>query len=485
MPADPDPFVTDHHASCDDGAVSERHRGDILFLGVSTNGEQAALGRGQQSGSSSRADRAASEPLSGEVRARPTKQSRTSSQFPPGHASTLEEPALPQAPTPAPTAADAPVLHLKQPPLRASESPRTPTIRRTRGTPRKLLTPAQVDARIADILRRPLAKKQLSLMNRNNNSRSNNHEMDHNDNHDNGFVGSNYVFSVIPRSDPEKRVVKIGVTRGSEQLRLRQINSACRHVLIEQQDDPEHAPIALYQKAEKLIHAELHNFLYEFDCRCGSGGDGGGRVHGEYFDIDADTAREIVQRWRRFCKMDPYGSDGYLKPFWAHRLRNRAQPLPPPPPSLSRASSSSSRLSPSSFSSLSSLGEMGEGQRRDEQERVQNSGKQDEWEIITDHDKRRRRWARFVSPSKLETLWYDAAAPLARTWRWRWQVVALLQGFALAVLAFPSLTALLHFGHVVAAVVAEAILGLDVPVITTLAAVWRIVEEKVTRRSMS
>ena len=64
-------------------------------------------------------------------------------------------------------------------------------------------------------------------------------------------------------------------------------------------------------------------------------------------------------------------------------------------------------------------------------------------------------------------------------------MVALLQSFALAVLAFPSLTALLHFGHIVAAVVAEAILGLDVPVITTLAAVWRIVEEKITRRSMS
>ncbi|RYP24910.1 hypothetical protein DL766_007177 [Monosporascus sp. MC13-8B] len=262
----------------------------------------------------------------------------------------------PAAKTPTPQTEQTP-----QPRHEASESPGTPS--RCRGTPRKLLTPSQVDAKIADILNKPLTKAKLNVAEE---------------------LGNNYIFEVVPKSDPSKRIVKIGVTKGSEQDRLKRIKSVCQHVLVEdQQDDPEHVPVPFYFKVEKLIHAELYNFLYVFDCHCGDGS----RSHGEYFDVDRATAQEIAQRWRRFCRLRPYGADGRLTPFWDYRLRNRNRRVP--------------------FESE---------------------------ESIYDHDKRRQRWERFANPWRIEMVVYDVVTLLVKIWRWKWQVATIMQSFYIAFL---------------------------------------------------
>ncbi|RYP17624.1 hypothetical protein DL765_004406 [Monosporascus sp. GIB2] len=296
----------------------------------------------------------------------------------------------PAAETPTPQIEQTP-----QPRHEASESPGTPS--RRRGTPRKLLTPSQLDTRIADTLSKQLTKPQLNVA---------------------GELGNNYIFEVIPKSDPSKRVVKIGVTRGSEQERLKRIKSACKHVLIEdQQDDPEHVPLLFYLKAEKLIQAELYNFLYDFDCHCGDGS----TSHGEYFDIDRATAQEIVQRWRRFCRLRPYGADGRLTPFWDYRLRNRKR--------------------------ISSESE----------------------ESIYDHDKRRQRWERFANPWRIEMVVYDVVSLLVKIWRWKWQVATILQSFYIAFLAYPSYASMVQIVIVLCAVLAE--MKLETP--ATMPAIWR------------
>ncbi|RYP75632.1 hypothetical protein DL770_007365 [Monosporascus sp. CRB-9-2] len=287
-----------------------------------------------------------------------------------------------------------------QPRHEASESPRAPS--RCKGTPRKLLTPSQVDAAIADILKKPLTKARLNAA---------------------GELGNNYVFEVIPKSDPSKRVVKVGVTKGSEQYRLKGIKSLCKHVLVDdQQDDPEHVPIPLYFKAEKLIHAELQNFLYVFDCHCGDRS----RSHGEYFNVDRATAQEITQRWRRFCRLRPYGANGHLTPFWDHRLRNRNRRV--------------------SF---------------------------DSEESIYDHDKRRQRWERFANPMRIEMVVYDVVAPLVKIWPWKWQVATILQSFYIAFLVDRSCASLVWIGIVSALFLAET-MKLETPVMVP--AIWRWIE---------
>ncbi|EMR69352.1 hypothetical protein UCREL1_3627 [Eutypa lata UCREL1] len=297
-------------------------------------------------------------------------------------------------------------------------------------------------------------------------------------------VGNNYLFEVVLRRQPsvidanptdtsepqpqgstrssapppppppqEKRVVKIGVTRGPERVRLRQIQNTCGHALVEQQDDPEHEPIALYFKAEKLIHAELRNFAHGFDCRrCD-------RWHGEYFDVDAAAAREVVQRWRRFCQLRPYGSDGCLRPFWACRLRGW-------------------RKRWGGRGGVDNDDDDDDG-NDDDDDRGDDGDEEEEREKKWRRLRRRmRHWDRFANPTRLEFLWYDLTAPLDGLWRWRWHAIALLEGFAVAVLAFPSFPALLWFGVVVLLIFAETI-RLEAPV--TISAVWKTVEDFVNK----
>src|SRR3569833_593661 len=216
-----------------------------------------------------------------------------------------------------------------------------------------------VDGKIISILRRPLSKTQASSE----------------------IFGNNYVLEVVRNADKRKILVKVGYTKGEGKRRVKRIQDDCDHLSIKQQEDPEHVPIRLYQKAEALIKAELSAFEHKFHCEC--------KVqHREYFDIEARVAREVSQRWRRFCRMEPYDNDGNLQPFWEHRIRN---------------------MRPRSKS-----------------------------EKASDHEMRAERWERFMNPTLFELASYDATSPIITLWRWRWHIITWFQSFTIAFITSPA-----------------------------------------------
>lgn len=185
-------------------------------------------------------------------------------------------------------------------------------------------------------------------------------------------VGNNYIFDIITADGSGVRLVKIGSTSGSERLRLQRIAKACRHLKIEEQDDPEHVPIRLYKRAEFLMHAELEGFKHSFNCQC--------KVHDhrEYFHVDKSFALEVVQRWRRFCEGEPYDNEGKLRPFWEHRLRKLRVWKP---------------------------------------------------DTKVDREQQGGRWEWFINPKRYEPLLFDLQHESLKLWKWRWLTLALLQSF--------------------------------------------------------
>jgi hypothetical protein len=168
---------------------------------------------------------------------------------------------------------------------------------------------------------------------------------------------------------------------------------------VEQQHDPEHAPIPFYRRAERLIKLELEEFQYTFDCDCGTN-------HMEYFKTDNSTAQRITQRWRAFCRLEPYDGNGNLRPFWEQRLRY-----------------------------------------------WQSRGKS---EIVYDHQLERVRWSRFANPRKVEMVLYCIINHMGTFWTWKWQTISCLQGFAIAI-AFPSFHAVVLLGALLLLIVIERI----------------------------
>jgi hypothetical protein len=219
-------------------------------------------------------------------------------------------------------------------------------------------------------------------------------------------VGNNYFFEAIVAEGDGKKVMKIGATKGYEPCRLGTIGKECQHFQIEEQDDPEHMPIRLYQRAEKLMHAELSNFQYSFNCRCKTGSG-----HREYFEVSKTAALEVVQRWREFCKREPYDQRGRLKPFWEERLKY-----------------------------LASYGEPG-----------------------TDHRRRGERWRRFMNPGFLTILTYDIKEYFTTLWKLRWQIIAFVESFVIVLLTFPNLYNMLFFAFVSAWIMIEMV-NLEQPV---------------------
>ncbi|KAF7532274.1 hypothetical protein G7054_g8105 [Neopestalotiopsis clavispora] len=156
----------------------------------------------------------------------------------------------------------------------------------------KQMTPTTIDERLRACLRKPLTKAQSSYTG----------------------VGNNYMFEVTTKDPTGCTIVKIGVTRGPEHVRLAGIARDCRHLAMAAQDDPEHMPIRLYQRAEMLAHKELEDWRWPFSCRCKV------KNHREYFAVRKEVALEVMQRWREFCRREPYNGQGELRPFWRHRL---------------------------------------------------------------------------------------------------------------------------------------------------------------------
>ncbi|KAI1847404.1 hypothetical protein JX265_005535 [Neoarthrinium moseri] len=278
-----------------------------------------------------------------------------------------------------------------RPARRVSISDTTPTRpslqRQTKSEPstRPKTTPTKIDKRIQACLRKPLPDRQNKFKG----------------------VGNNYIFETTTAEQSSDKIVKIGVTRGAEQARFDNIAKGCRHLLIEEQNDPEHMPIRLYVRAEQLMHRELEDFRHSFKCQCKV------KSHREYFNVDKSVALEVVQRWREFCKREPYDEDGKLRSFWEHRLRQ-----------------------------FNTYGDSG---------------------TKIDHPERADRWRRFMNPTRCEVLWYDSKEAFKKIWRWRWLAVSLIQSFIIAVLAFPRLYPVFLFAFMVGWVLVETS-DLDHPV---------------------
>ncbi|KAK9784198.1 hypothetical protein AB5N19_03293 [Seiridium cardinale] len=242
---------------------------------------------------------------------------------------------------------------------------------------RRRPTPAKVDKRIQACLRRKLPETQGTSEK----------------------VGNNYIFEAITAECSGQKLVKIGVTKNYEQSRLDNIARNCQHVLVDEQDDPVHMPIRLYKRAEQLMHKELEEYRHSWRCRCKMS-------HKEYFNVDKEVGLEVVQRWREFCRREPYDSDGKLRPFWADRLNK--------------------------FNIICG-----------------NPG------AHLDHESRARRWAKFMNPDKNEILRHDLKEVVGRLWKWRWQTIGLAQSFLIVLLTRLHVVSFFWFVLLVAGVLVE------------------------------
>ncbi|KAF3033867.1 hypothetical protein E8E12_000110 [Didymella heteroderae] len=99
-------------------------------------------------------------------------------------------------------------------------------------------------------------------------------------------------------------MVKVGRTADREQ-RLKQWNSQCKithhyHRILK---DTSSSRIPHVQRIEKLLHIELGNYRKKRTC------DGCGRTHIEWFDISAEKARQVYQKWEDWIVQRPYAQD--------------------------------------------------------------------------------------------------------------------------------------------------------------------------------
>ena len=125
-----------------------------------------------------------------------------------------------------------------------------------------------------------------------------------------------YVMTATHNGTP---IVKIGFTTSINQ-RMKKLRQTCRRVEFHPLTTDPYPPLInlYYGMVEKLAHTELQHLQYNFDCTCKT-------RHIEYFTVDAETARYIVQRWTRFCEARPWeateaGQKLELKDQWRDRL---------------------------------------------------------------------------------------------------------------------------------------------------------------------
>ncbi|KZL79392.1 hypothetical protein CI238_01287 [Colletotrichum incanum] len=187
-------------------------------------------------------------------------------------------------------------------------------------------------------------------------------------------AGCIYLYKIKLRGS-EVRLLKIGRTQKHTKKRLKQIRAACGHLEIVEHDKAVAEDIPFHGFAEKLIHTELNNYQHQWLCACGT-------RHNEYFRVSEDTAVEVFERWRDFCKKEPWDTSGKILPAWGQRLKTR-----------------------SGF---------------------------DGPEQNFDHRKFARRWAAFTAPMSFEELSSDAI----RVWRSgfpnRWKIVAVVELLTMA-----------------------------------------------------
>ena len=73
--------------------------------------------------------------------------------------------------------------------------------------------------------------------------------------------------------------------------------------------------ITSMKRAEQLVKLDLSHACRPWHC------DACGHTHKEYFEVDEERAKTIVDRWADWInKCKPYGEDGDLLPIWSHLL---------------------------------------------------------------------------------------------------------------------------------------------------------------------
>lgn len=122
---------------------------------------------------------------------------------------------------------------------------------------------------------------------------------------------------VAPAEHNGNKIIKIGITTKERvRDRLKAITHRCGETIRFSQlpsTSPGDTRIELYyRQVEMLAHRELENFKYIFTC-CGTN-------HREYFKLDENIGRMVVDRWAEFCELRPYTEDWRLKEEWEFYL---------------------------------------------------------------------------------------------------------------------------------------------------------------------
>ncbi|KAK0627870.1 hypothetical protein B0T14DRAFT_493879 [Immersiella caudata] len=126
---------------------------------------------------------------------------------------------------------------------------------------------------------------------------------------------SGFVY-VIPTSIDGNNIIKIGMSgRAQVYERVKELPQKCHKIKLVDQllNSRDQVKVKIYyQQVEQLAHKELGNFQYKFQC-CGTN-------HREYYTVDYEVGRKVVDRWARFCRLEPYTEDWKLKEEWKFHL---------------------------------------------------------------------------------------------------------------------------------------------------------------------
>jgi hypothetical protein len=118
-----------------------------------------------------------------------------------------------------------------------------------------------------------------------------------------------YVFSDLDQPN----IIKIGIAQSpSERKDIVVKGCKFRDMTVHFESEIMEANVA--SKVETLAHYELGFFRRPFDCpACPYN-------HREFFELDWQVAKSVVERWIRFLKLKPYDADGTLKEGWKAKM---------------------------------------------------------------------------------------------------------------------------------------------------------------------
>ena len=122
------------------------------------------------------------------------------------------------------------------------------------------------------------------------------------------------VVYMMPFYYNDKRVLKIGFTTKIRKAdRAKDIERGCKGLERDSKGQYCTERILRFEKLEKLVLAELRPWRDSFVCDCG-------KQHTEFFDVDEALARQVIDRWEKFCGKAAFNSKGSLTSFWKYAI---------------------------------------------------------------------------------------------------------------------------------------------------------------------